>query len=200
MKSLSRFLSLAFLVLLITGCEDGIVSSETSSNSDRTAFSDLAEAPQGEAVKVESVLNFVAPLSGNQEVPPVATRASGLAKFKLSKDGTEFSYKLNVANIDGVTQAHIHCGAAGVNGPVVAFLFGFNPVGGSVNGTLAEGTITAADVIARPDSPECPGGVADFDELIETMKAGNTYANVHTLANPPGEIRGQINRGNGIAR
>jgi hypothetical protein len=136
--------------------------------------------------------NFIAPLSGGEEVPAVATNARGVAILQLSKDGTELSYKLIVANIRNVTQAHIHCGAKGVNGPVVVFLFGFDPAGVSVNGVLAEGTITATNVIPRPNSPACPAGVANFDDLLAKMRSGDAYVNVHTVTNPPGEIRGQI--------
>ncbi|HET9582104.1 MAG TPA: CHRD domain-containing protein [Gemmatimonadota bacterium] len=144
------------------------------------------------------VANFVTPLKGREEVPPVETRATGLAKFKLSKDGTSLGYKLIASHIEGVTQAHIHCGAPGVNGPVVIFLFGFDPAGVDSNGILAQGTLTPAGLIPRPDSPECPGGIADFEDLIERMRSGGTYANVHTLANPGGEIRGHIDHGNGV--
>jgi len=134
--------------------------------------------------------NFVAHLSGAGEVPPVETQAQGQVKFQLR--GEALNFKLIAANIDNVTQAHIHCGPADANGPVVAFLFGFVAGGVDVNGILSQGSITAADVIARPDSAVCPGGVADFADLIEQMESGNTYVNVHTVANPPGEIRGQI--------
>jgi hypothetical protein len=68
--------------------------------------------------------NFRTHLSGDEEVPVRVTNAQGQALFKLSDDGTELSYKLIVANIDNVVASHIHVGAAGVNGPVVAFLFG----------------------------------------------------------------------------
>src|SRR5437879_5666401 len=92
--------------------------------------------------------NFVAHLSGDQEVPPRDTQAQGQAIFQLSDDGTELHYKLIVANIENVVAAHIHLGAIGQNGPVVAFLFGPAPPGGGrTDGVLAEGTITAADVI-----------------------------------------------------
>lgn len=136
--------------------------------------------------------NYRAHLSGSDEVPPVATRAQGQAIFKLSKDGTELSYKLIIANIDDVTQAHIHCGAEGVNGPVVAFLFGFVDGGVTTNGVLVTGVITPDNVIARPDSEACPGGISDFDDLLDLIVSGNAYVNVHTVAYPAGEIRGQI--------
>lgn len=129
--------------------------------------------------------NFRTHLSGDEVVPPVDTNAQGQAKFKLNKAGDELSFKLNVANIEDVIGAHIHNAPAGENGGIVVFLFGepfTDPV--TVNGTLAEGTITASDVI----SPIA----GDFDALIEAMEAGNAYVQVHTEENVPGEIRGQI--------
>ena len=66
--------------------------------------------------------NFRAHLTGDQEVPPVETRAQGQIILHLSKDGTVLSYKLIVANIEGVTQAHLHLAPAGVNGPQAGFL------------------------------------------------------------------------------
>jgi hypothetical protein len=129
--------------------------------------------------------NFRAHLSGDEEVPPVDTQGQGQVIFQLNRDGTELSYKLIVANIEDVTQAHIHLAPAGQNGPVVAFLFGFVFGGVTTNGILAEGTLIADDLIG----PLSGGGLAD---LINAMRAGNTYVNVHTIAHPPGESRGQI--------
>lgn len=194
--SLIALFGTALVTFFAVGCQDSMVvePSATPESEAATQSTTNGRAHSGGAVK-----NFAAPLSGDQEVPSVETNATGLAKFKLNKDGTALGYKLNVANIQEVTQAHIHCGAADVNGPVVAFLFGFEEDGVTVNGTLAEGTVTASDVIPRPDSDVCPGGIADFDELLEKMRAGETYANVHTNDNPAGEIRGQIDRGNGVA-
>jgi hypothetical protein len=132
--------------------------------------------------------NFRTHLSGDQEVPPVQTQAQGQLILQLSKDGAVLDYKLIVANIEDVTQAHLHLGAAGVNGPPVAFLFGpvdpMDPTG-RVDGILAEGSITAADLIN-------PLAGQPLSALIEAMRAGNIYANVHTVENPGGEIRGQL--------
>ena len=135
--------------------------------------------------------NFVAVLSGGEEVPAVDTHARGLAHFQLNEEADELAFKVIVANIEDVAQSHIHCGTAGVNGPVVAFLYGFGPIV-SPDGILAEGTLTAGNVIPRPDSPACPGGVATFDDLIAKMQSGGAYVNVHTVVNPGGEIRGQV--------
>jgi hypothetical protein len=144
------------------------------------------------------VANFVTSLKGREEVPPVDTHATGLAKFKLRGDGTELEYKLVASNIQGVTQAHIHCGAPGVNGPVVIFLFGFDPVGVDSNGILAQGTLTEAGLLPQPDSVVCPGGIADFEDLIDRIRSGGAYVNVHTLVNPGGEIRGHLDHGSGV--
>jgi hypothetical protein len=135
---------------------------------------------------------FVAVLAARNEVPANDSQGHGVATFKLSRDGTALDFKLNVANIQDVTQAHIHCGGPDVNGPVVAFLYGLNPAGVTQNGRLSEGTITEANVIPRPDSAACPGGIATFDDMIEAMQTGGAYVNVHTIALPPGEIRGHL--------
>ena len=135
---------------------------------------------------------FTAHLSGANEVPAVDLNGEGEAIFNLSEDGTELHYKLIVANIENVTQSHIHCGEAGVNGPVVVFLFGLNPAGVTQNGVLAEGTITSANIIPRGTSAACMGGLATFENLLERMRNGSVYVNAHTLAYPGGEIRGQV--------
>ena len=133
--------------------------------------------------------NFVAHLSGGEEVPPADTKATGQAKFQLSKDGTELSFRVNVANIENVTQAHIHLAPAGANGGVVVWLYPDAPppelIPGRTQGTLAKGTITADDLVG-------PLAGQGLDALVEAMKAGNTYVNVHTSQVPGGEIRGQI--------
>ena len=140
--------------------------------------------------------NFVATLSGGQEVPARDTQAVGVATFKLREDGTALRFKVNAANIDNAFAAHIHCGAVGVNGPVGVTLFMGSPAGGAVNGTLAEGTITAPD----------PGNACGWTNLaaaLAAMGSGATYVNVHTNdgVDPPntgpgdfpgGEIRGQV--------
>ena len=141
--------------------------------------------------------NFRAHLSGDEEVPPVATRAQGQAIFQLSKDGTALHFKLIVANIENIVAAHIHLGVEGVNGPVVAFLFGPAPAGGGrTDGVLSEGTITAANLVG-------PLVGHPLSDLIIEMRNGATYVNVHTNDGVPptdtgpgdfpgGEIRGQI--------
>ena len=135
--------------------------------------------------------NFVAPLQGDNEVPAVDTNTVGVATFRLSADETVLSYKLIVANGVAVTQAHIHCGVPGVNGPVVVFLYGFGPTV-DVSGLLAQGDITNANVIPRTELQGCPGGVTNLADVVALMRSGGAYTNVHTVANPGGETRGPI--------
>ena len=129
-----------------------------------------------------------APLKGIHEVPPNDSKGSGVAQFELSDDGTTMHYKLVVANTDNVTQAHIHIGPRGANGPVVVFLYGFNPAGTSENGVLSEGEFTGANLIARP----AIGFGATMPELVSALRSGNAYVNVHTIQLPGGEIRNQV--------
>ncbi|MBS0001145.1 MAG: CHRD domain-containing protein [Cyclobacteriaceae bacterium] len=130
------------------------------------------------------VINYVAHLSGDEEVPPVETNAVGQVKFQLSADGSELYYKLIVANINNVLASHIHLAPAGVSGLVVAFLFP-GPLVPSANGILAEGTITSANLIG-------PLAGKTLADLVSAINDGQTYVNVHTIAFGGGEIRGQI--------
>jgi hypothetical protein len=128
-------------------------------------------------------------LSGGEEVPPVDTRAQGQAILQLSKDRSELSYKIIVANIENVTQAHLHLGAFGVNGPIVLWLYPSAPpaqlIPGRSQGVLNQGVATAANLVG-------PLAGQTLSALVQAAQAGNVYANVHTSQFPPGEIRGQL--------
>jgi hypothetical protein len=133
-------------------------------------------------------LNFKARLTGRQEVttPPggVDTRTRGKAGFEFNDARTELEFEVE----DGirVTQAHIHCAPEGQNGPIVVFLAGFHDRGWDVDGDWV-GDATATD--ANITNTACGSTLA---QLAEAMAQGRTYANVHTVANPAGEVRGQI--------
>lgn len=131
--------------------------------------------------------NFHADLSGDQEVPPVVTDTSGKANFHADRAETEIRFRLSLKNGEdllGVAGAHIHCAAAGANGPVVAFLAAAVP--GGLDGKVdIRATLTDANIV----NPACGSTIA---ELLDSMQAGNTYVNVHSVGNPGGEVRGQI--------
>ena len=85
-----------------------------------------------------------------------------------------------------VTQAHLHCAPAGVNGPVVVFLAGLHAAGLNVDGKwVSNATFTDSSIV----NPACGATVA---ALVESMTVGMVYVNVHTVARPAGEVRGQV--------
>jgi len=131
---------------------------------------------------------FKATLSGNGEVPPINTQATGSATFTVTTNKNSMSYQIHVINIDKVTMAHIHSGKIGQNGPVVVTLFQSKAATTSSpvkNGILSQGTITSANL-------EGPLKGKQISDLVKLINDGNAYANVHTKQNPKGEIRGQI--------
>ena len=140
--------------------------------------------------------HFAASLSGYEEVPSVSTRASGSFRAALARDGRSISWRLTYRRLETrALQAHIHFAERHVNGGVSVFLC--SNLGSSANpaqacprrdGTL-RGTIRARDVIGPSGQGIEPGR---FRELVRAMRAGATYANVHSTRWPTGEIRGQI--------
>ncbi|UNK21214.1 CHRD domain-containing protein [Paenibacillus sp. N3/727] len=130
---------------------------------------------------------FRATLLGRNEVPPVRTIAFGNAVFQVNRTGTQLRFRLVVNNINRVTQAHIHLGRVGENGPIVAFLFGPSKFGISVRRGVIRGVLTNQDLIG-------PLQGRTIRDLVRELERGNAYANVHTIQNPDGEIRGQIRR------
>jgi len=128
---------------------------------------------------------FTAKLSGHEVVPAVKTKAKGEAVFMLSKDGKEMSYKLTVNDLENITAAHIHLGKKGMSGPPLVGLFAGPTKEGKFSGVLAEGKITEKELL---------GNLAGkpLGDLVKLIRGGKTYVNVHTVAHPDGEIRGQI--------
>jgi len=144
-------------------------------------------------VAQESGQSFRARLSGTEEVPPVVTDTTGKAEIVLNADQTKAEFELEVRKGMRVTQSHIHCAPRGVNGPVVVFLAGFHNRGWDVDGSWIENaTATDANVIPPPAGSPCPHVINNLRDLAAAMRAGDTYVNVHTVANPAGEVRGQL--------
>lgn len=131
---------------------------------------------------------FNAKLAGSNEVPPVTTAASGIATFQLlPAPGHEqvLSFQLSLKNITGVMGAHIHNGKQGENGPVVADLFNPTNPTGAINGKLAAGTLTSSKLTGSLHNKE-------LSALVNMIRSGEAYVNVHTTPNQNGEVRGQI--------
>src|SRR5688500_16959172 len=159
----------------------------------------------GVVVAATASFNFNSPMDGSQEVPvPRDTPAMGNAVYKLNDAGTAIRYKLIVEDITNVIMAHIHAGPRGSNGPIVVWLYPStaedvraDPGGGPIEGVIARGTFTAADLVGPlRDQP--------LSSLVTLLRNGGAYTNVHTSDGvapdnegpgdfPGGEIRGQIN-------
>lgn len=147
-----------------------------------------ATAVLGTAGVAAAATAFTAHGDAGQEVqsPAVASRAQSQATFKLDEAGDALAYKLNASRIDGVRAAHVHLGAAGANGPIVAFLLpAQKPSTGAVSGRLAQGTITEDDLVG-------PLAGKPLGALVAELEAGRAYTNIHTDDFPGGEVRGQV--------
>lgn len=110
--------------------------------------------------------SYTANLTGAQQVPAVASTASGTGLVTLDVDRSSMLASV-VLNGATATEVHIHLGAVGANGPVAIPLV-LDPSGVWVARTALTGT------------------------QYEALRAGNFYLDAHTAANPNGELRGQL--------
>jgi hypothetical protein len=147
-------------------------------------------------------------LTGYQEaaaVGAISTPASGTFEATLDESGSTptLNYTLTYSGLSSAaTQAHIHFGNRVQNGNVVVFLCGGAPPNsnkpacpaGTSDEAVVTGTITPADVTSLAAGQGIAAG--EFQELIDALRAGVAYANVHSAVWPSGEIRGQINDSN----
>jgi len=136
-------------------------------------------------------------LTGDEEVPVVLTGAEG--KFKATISSDRVDYELRYEDLEGsITQAHIHIGQRLANGGIAVWLCGTasnpGPAGTPVcppsPGTVTD-SFTAADVVGTAGTQGI--AVGEFDEVVDAIRDGFTYANVHSTLSPGGEMRGQLN-------
>jgi hypothetical protein len=203
--------------LLAAGCGGSTTTTTsatvapTTSSSQSTSSTATSESSTTSSSAAGLSTQITVNLTGQGEVPPTNSQATGVLTLSIqmgagggttgttaagstnsSAGGSSaggpaitIAYKLEVTNITDATAAHIHLGAAGQNGPVIVPLFTGPQKSGSFTGVLAQGTITEKDLTG-------PMAGKSFTDLAGAVLAGQTYANVHTVANPNGEIRGQI--------
>jgi CHRD domain len=136
-------------------------------------------------------------LSGYQEDPMVfSTTGNGSFKAHINERTHEISYQLRYAALEGnVLQAHIHLGGRHQSGGIIVFLC--TNLGNGPAGTQAcppapatvSGTLTPADVIGPAGQGITAG---QFGEFVDAIRAGVTYANVHSSLYQGGEIRAQL--------
>ena len=139
---------------------------------------------------------FTATLNGANEVPVRTTPATATATFTLRSD--VLSWTITMTNLTNVTAAHIHIGGAGVAGGVLQGLTASGLSNTSITGSMNKSAFVP---------PGSPNAAVTWDQMIEMMRTGAAYANIHTnnTANDPtnntgpgdfpaGEIRGQITK------
>jgi hypothetical protein len=133
-------------------------------------------------------ITFNASLNGGNEPVVVVTGSVGSAVVTWNTATKAGTYKVDVYNMPvGTTASHIHAGAVGAGGPVI---INFTvPAGGISNDYGLSGTFGCSDVQAR-----APQGINSCDDFEQALLLNNTYVNVHSTANPGGEIRGQLIR------
>ena len=109
-----------------------------------------------------------ATLDGKSEVPPNTSAATGTADIDYDPASKKLSWKLTYSGLSGpATAAHFHGpAAAGANAGVKV------PIPNTASGSEGSATLN--------------------DEQAADLVAGKYYVNVHTAANPGGEIRGQV--------
>jgi hypothetical protein len=204
---LERHIALGAIAAVLVGC--------SADRQSPTAFE--VRAPLF-AVGANAAFNFGTHLTGAEEVftpvppstaTPADSRAQGEAIFRVSDDDNTVDFRLVASNIDNVFMAHIHCGRPGENGPIRMWLYPVigasgapGPAGtGAQNGVLASGSFSPTGVV-------CPASAVGEDmPLLDAIRAGLTYVNVHTNDGvgavntgpgdfPGGEIRGQLDETN----
>ena len=146
---------------------------------------------------------FGARLRGNEETPvPISTAGQGFFLGTLNAAATQLDYTVVYFGLgSAVSASHIHFGPPGISGGVVLFFCtnGTPPAGvptppacpNSPGINSVSGTLTAANVIAVSGQGI---GAGAFSDVIAAMRAGVSYANVHTTVFPGGEVRGVITR------
>ena len=128
---------------------------------------------------------YIANLNAAAEGSGRTSAGSGTVTFV--DNGSSIDWVMSLTNMTNVTVSHIHLGDATAvgtaAGPVIINLFLPNrpPETGTLNGIVQAGTITNAN-----------NASVSVDSLRVLFNNGHAYANVHTVANPGGEIRDQI--------
>ena len=144
-------------------------------------------------------------LDGYYEVPAIATSGSATLRLRLDEENERIEWQLAWRDLEQgatPTQAHIHFGQRDVNGAIVVFFctnvgnapappVAPTPACPSGRSAELEGVFTPAHVSALAQTPQ---GIdrGSWDEFVDALVTGVTYANIHTARFPSGEVRGQI--------
>jgi hypothetical protein len=141
---------------------------------------------QVQAQLPQQIVGFYANLSGNEEVPPTESNATGLSVFLFNNESSQVSYLVNTTGLEKISQSHIYNGSAGINGEAVAPLSDEKSVDDEKNSSIMfQGEIKKDDLHGTLDGKQ-------IEDLVTLMSNGSAYVNIHTDQYPDGEIRGQL--------
>jgi hypothetical protein len=140
--------------------------------------------------------NLRATLRGFNETPANSTPATGEFHARISDDESSITFELTYSGLVADSLfAHIHLGQKNVAGGVMIFFCDntspspHSPRTCPARAGTVTGTVTAADVIGPNGQGIAPG---EFSKVLQAIRAGVSYANVHSTKFPAGEIRGQV--------
>jgi hypothetical protein len=142
----------------------------------------------------EDGTNFSARLLGINETPSINTDGTASLRLQLNTTANTIDFTLTYQNLSGAPgAAHIHFAQERVAGGVMVFFCGGGgqPACPATTSGTVSGTIAAANVVAIPAQGITAG---DMAAVMRAIRAGASYANMHTTNFPGGEIRGQIGR------
>ena len=140
---------------------------------------------------------FSTTLFGYEENPAINTPATGTVELRIANNEESVDYTLSFSGLKGnVTQSHIHLGNRHTNGGIMVWLCGTAALPGPagtpacpIPGGTVSGSFNAGNIIG-PAAQLLTAG--DLASMIDALRNGVAYANVHSTAVPSGEIRGQI--------
>lgn len=132
-------------------------------------------------------IRMTATLTGSNEAPTKVTTGSfGNATVTVDMSTNTVSWAIDVFNLPtGINNAHFHAGGTDTAGPVAVNI----PFTANLSNDFSLTGSATALTAPRPDQ-----GVRSWDDFIQSLLGGQVYINIHTTANPGGEIRGQVVR------
>lgn len=154
----------------------------------KTLFATIAALGMASVASAQQY-TLTATLTGAGEATQTAngvnTGAFGDATVVVDLNTRSLTYSIRVFNLpSGVTASHIHVGPAMTAGPVVV---NFTVPSPASNDFGFSGTVRDVDFVMRPDL-----GIRTPEDMFQAILGGNSYVNVHSAANPGGEVRGQL--------
>ena len=148
------------------------------------------------APALASADSLKAALSGYASVPALSSTGTGRFIAEIDAVNNVITYQLTYSGLEGdALQAHIHVAQTGVNGGISAFLCSNlpSPPAGTPACPVTAGTVTGIIQASSVVGPNAQGiAPGEFAKLVAALRAGVTYANIHTSKFGPGELRGQI--------